>query len=146
MGNFENAVKSTPDIQNGYRKGLQALGANSKYVSANNNSQIEGSVDIDNATHAKYPTASRWDYVVGYNEVLYFIEVHPASSGKNVDEMLAKYNWLKSWLSQNASLLNANPNKKYRWVRTGKVSIPTSQATRKLQQAGISPVGTVKME
>lgn len=27
MGNFENAVKSTPDIQNGYRKGLQALGA-----------------------------------------------------------------------------------------------------------------------
>lgn len=40
MGNFENAVKSTPDIQNGYRKGLQALGANSKYVSATDNSQI----------------------------------------------------------------------------------------------------------
>lgn len=146
MSNFEKAVKGTPDIENGYKKGLQALGANSKYVIATNNSSIEGSVDIDKTTHGKYPTASRWDYVVGYNEILYFIEVHPASSGKNVDEMFAKYNWLKSWLSQNAPLLNAIPNKKFRWIRTGKVAIPNSQTVRKLQQAGISPVGMVRME
>jgi len=145
MGDFEKAVKGTPDIKDGFKNGLQALGSNSKYVSTKDNSLIEGSVDIDSSTHDKYPTASRWDYAVGYSDDVYFIEVHPAASGRNVDEMLAKFNWLKSWLSSDAPLLNALPNKKFRWVNTGKVALPNSQAVRKLQQAGVSLVGKVRM-
>ncbi len=146
MNNFENAVNNTPEIKGNFKKGLQALGNNSQYVSACNNSLTEGSVDIDSATKNKYPTASRWDYAIGYNKTLYLIEVHPASSGNNADEMLKKFYWLKDWLSSQAPLLNAISPKKYRWANTGKVNLPNSQTVRKLQQLGLSPKGKVKLE
>ncbi len=82
--------------------------------------------------------ANRWDYIVGYRNQSYFVEVHPASTSE-VGNIINKLNWLKQWLSINASHLNdikaANP---FHWVSTGRIGIlPNSTYSRRLAIAGL---------
>lgn len=120
---FFDAVKSCDEIKDAFKPGFLALKANSKVLYAENTKLINGSVDIDEAVKAHRPNEARWDYVVGYANEAYFIEVHPANTS-NVEEMVKKVTWLKNWLETKAPNLKAlNKNEVYYWVPSGKVKI-----------------------
>ena len=70
---FRKAVTATQDIRTGYQPGLAALGIYSYKVSVADTTKLQGSVDIDACTTAKYPHANRWDYALAYkNEVFFY--------------------------------------------------------------------------
>lgn len=130
---FKDSVNNCDEIKNALKPGLSALKGNSKDVKAADTKLIEGSVDIDEAVRDKYPEDSRWDYVVGYSNEAFFIEVHPAATS-NVDEMVKKVKWLKYWLSSVASDLKTLHKKEiYYWIPSGSVKIlPGSVQYRKI--------------
>lgn len=120
---FKEAVSKCQEIQSALQPGLTALGGNSKVVKPKDSKSIDGSVDIDSALKIKYPTESRWDYVVGYADEALFIEVHPADTS-NVEEMVKKVKWLVNWLAISAPDLNLlHKRKVYYWVPSGRVNI-----------------------
>jgi hypothetical protein len=89
-----------------FRKGLGALRQTDlAHVSAQRPREITGSVDVDTSLTAALPNAARWDYVVGRTQgnvhLTHWIEVHPASAGKNVHEIEKKLAWLMTWLRDN---------------------------------------------
>lgn len=132
---FKEAIETIPEVKSGFRNGLQALGANAQVVEASDTRKLNGSVDIDTCTKALYPSASRWDYAIGYEAKAYFLEVHPANTS-NVDEMLKKVEWLTNWLKEKAPALKriAASNSFY-WVPSGRCKILAhSSQKRKLAQ------------
>lgn len=135
---FQKAVEITPEISNAYCSGLQALGANSTKVILADARLVNGSVDIDSATHSLYPNEARWDYAVGYSGKVYFIEVHPANTS-NVKEMLAKTKWLIRWLQTKApKIKELMAVESYYWVASGECKIsPNSPQYRQLAQSHI---------
>lgn len=96
---FQNAVKSIPEIKDGYCHGLQALGQNAQKVKFKDSKKLNGSVDIDKSTIALYPEANRWDYAIGYDGKAYFLEIHPANTS-DVTPVIEKAKWLENWLQQ----------------------------------------------
>lgn len=116
---FENIVESIGDIENCYKAGLQALeGNDSTKIRVQNTRKINGSVNLDACTVEKYPTDNRWDYIIGYKEMLFFVEIHPASTS-NVSEVVKKVVWLKQWLKVKGTPLMTRIAKKepYRWLQ-----------------------------
>lgn len=137
---FKEAVEKTPSIEACYETGLRALGANSGRVIPENTRALEGSVYLDGCVSRIYPNSPRWDYIIGYNQQAYFVEVHPANTG-NVAEMLNKLRWLKSWLQEHGAEINAMKasDKPFRWVATGGIAIlKDSSQARKLAQSGLT--------
>ena len=104
-----------------FRKGLGELRQTDvAHISAQRSREITGSADVDASLATALPNAARWDYVVGRTQGIFlqthWIEVHPASAGKNVHEIEKKLAWLMAWLRD-------NPLAKYPrdvvWVATG---------------------------
>lgn len=63
---FQKAIENTPDVQHGYREGLQAIEkADKRAVMAKDARKLDGSLNIDEETKMLYPNESRWDYAVG---------------------------------------------------------------------------------
>lgn len=145
---FQKAVSNTPDISQSYCKGLQALKNREKEkLRVTDSSKIDGSVDIDNAVKSIYPTENRWDYVVGYDNKVCFIEVHPAYTSE-VSTMEAKLAWLKKWLKEKAPLLNNMPKTEvpYVWIQTkGSYILPQSKEARKVSLLGIKMVPLLQL-
>ena len=79
---FKQAVEATPDVATGFRTRLNAFGAHSSKVSVSDTHLLQGSLDIDTCTTAKYPNSNRWDYVFAYKGEAFFIEVHSANSSE----------------------------------------------------------------
>ncbi|MFN4144359.1 MAG: hypothetical protein ACK4GN_00930 [Runella sp.] len=143
---FHEAVEATPDIANGYKTGLSALGTHSSKISVASTSLLEGSVDIDSCTSKKYPNSNRWDYVFSYKGEAYFIEVHSADSSE-VRTVLNKLQWLKDWLTQHAPEINRlrakNP---FYWIQSKGFAIPkTSPQYRAASAAGIKPIAKLNL-
>ena len=148
MSKFEAIVRSVTDISEGYKPGLSAMGANSRYVLAKDTRKLDGSVDIDACTHDKYQGDHRWDYVLSYDERAFFVEVHPTTGGE-VKEMEAKIGWLKAWLKQHAKPLNEFPSGKPRftWVSSGKCGLlKSSPEYRRAAMLGLLPVKMLVLE
>jgi hypothetical protein len=141
LNNFQRAVEATPDIANGYKPGLSALGIYSSKISVDHTSLIEGSVDIDTCTTNRYPNASRWDYVFSYNGKAYFVEVHSAKTDE-VSTVLRKLQWLKDWLRVHAPQINSlKASKPFYWIQSRDFAIPrTSPQYRKAITAGLKPI------
>lgn len=140
---FKTAVENTPDVANGYNYGLQALEkADKNVVKLKDNFKADGSLNIDKETKALYPKDSRWDYAIGYDGKVYFVEVHPANTS-NISEMAKKKEWLKNWLSLKAPLLDDLPSghPRFLWAATESGVHISKQAsyTRKLAQLGFNP-------
>lgn len=135
---FRRAVQNTPQIANCYQNGKSALGINSVKVREANPRSLSGSVELDACLLRQFPTANRWDYVVGYNNVAYFMEVHHASTSE-VDTMINKLNWLKNWLRTDGTYLDAiKASNPYHWVFTNKNTISKgSTYERRLVRAGL---------
>ncbi len=126
---FKGAVEATPQIKDAYRPGLQALRKpERKRVSAEDDRQLTGSVDLDRAVKDAHPNDRRWDYAVAHRpgnwsrgrEIVYWIEIHPATSG-DVGDVLAKLAWLRKWLSANSPALH-KMRCEFIWISSGKTS------------------------
>ena len=89
---FRMAVEGTSDVAKGYCHGLQALeNADKTAVKLKDKRKVDGSLNIDKETKYLYPNDPRWDYAVGYDDKVFFIEVHPANTS-NISEMEKKKN------------------------------------------------------
>lgn len=58
---FRKAIENTPDVQHGYREGLQAIvKADKRAVMVKDARRLDGSLNIDEETKMLYPNESRW--------------------------------------------------------------------------------------
>ena len=95
---FESIVQAIPAIASAYRDGLQALESkDAGKVKPQNPRNLSGSVYLDKCLEKTNPHDARWDYVIGYCEKAYFVEVHPANTS-NVDEVVKKKKYPQSLL------------------------------------------------
>ena len=100
---FKKAIEYTPDVNKGYKEGLGALGAYSKKIIIPKNATLDGSLDIDSETAMLYPSDNRWDYAIGCDGKVYYIEVHSAITSE-VSTVIKKLKWLKSLIVQMLSI------------------------------------------
>lgn len=146
---FKQAVEGTPDIATNFKVGLTALGAYSSKVSVSDTSQLQGSVDIDSATTAKYPQDNRWDYAFAYKGEVFFIEVHSANTGE-VSTVIRKLRWLKDWLNNQAPEINKLKSKTvtpFYWIQSnGFAILKTSRQYREAAQNNIMPKAILKID
>ena len=123
---FEEAVKATPDVSEGYREGVGAFGKYADKIKVPDQGKIDGSLDIDAATEKRYPDATRWDYALCYDGEVFYIEVHSAITSE-VSRMIRKLQWLKTWLPSKAPEihnLTAKNKQPYYWVQSSNCNIP----------------------
>lgn len=130
---FVDAVDRCHELRGTAQPGLSALGSDSATVCADDTRLLDGSVNIDDVLKTLYPNAARWDYAVGFDGEVYFIEVHPAAT-KNIDEMIRKLTWLRQWLLEKAPELKAlHRCEVYYWIPSGRVRIlKTSSQYRRI--------------
>jgi hypothetical protein len=139
---FKKAVEATEDIATCYKVGLTALGSYSDRVVVSDTSKLQGSVDIDSCTTAKYPNANRWDYALAYKSEIYYVEVHSANTAE-VDTMIRKLEWLKQWLRTEAPEINKLTAKQnaFVWIQSKNFQIlKTSPQYRRAKRVGLLPV------
>ncbi len=145
---FKVAVEGTSDIESGYCIGLRAMGTYSTKVQVVNTKQLTGSVDIDGMVKDRYPEDARWDYVIGYRQYAYFVEVHSAETSE-VKTVLAKLKWLKNWLSTQAPGLVQiqSPVDPFVWIPSGRIGIlPHSPQAMRLNQSGLRLMPILKLK
>lgn len=144
---FREAIEKTPDVKDGYCIGLNAIGEYKNRIKVKTPSKIAGSLDIDEITKRLYPNANRWDYAIGYDGKIYFVEVHSAS-GKEVKVVIAKLLWLKGWLDSRAPELNKlKGDRPYHWIQSGKFGIlKDSRHYRIAAQNGILPKPYIELQ
>ena len=139
--NFTDAVARTPEIAECLKNGLQALERQDKTkIKVNSSRELKGSVYIDKCLEKRYPNAPRWDYVFGYKDKVYYIEVHPADNTRKVREVTAKLRWLKQWHKHSAKNLEVLEGQStYHWISTGKTvsSVKRGKYLQILAQNGI---------
>ena len=113
---FEKAIKK--DLPGHFQKGIQAVEKNDKAkFDFLNLAKVNGSVDIDKALEQSDKSGNRWDYSIGYNNKAYFFEVHSMSSGKNIDEVIKKAQWLELFLKKTTSI-NSIKQYPFCWIAT----------------------------
>lgn len=142
---FAGDVDATEGLAGAHRSGLGALsGSAASHVSVRPETRLSGSVDLDSALRPLFPTAARWDYVIGRKQgrkrdLLHWIEIHPASGGKNVGEVAAKVQWLRGWLA--GTPLAAYPRRLV-WVASGRAAFNARDPKLKaLALAGVQFAG-----
>ena len=139
--NFTDAVRSVPEIAECLEDGLQALERQDKQkIKVNASRDLKGSVYIDKCLDRRYPNAPRWDYVFGYRDRVYYVEIHPADNTRKVREVTAKLQWLKQWLKRSARCLeDLEGQSTYHWISTGKTasSVKRGKYLQILAQNGI---------
>ena len=139
--NFTEAIQSIPEIAECLKNGLQALDRQDKTkIKVNASRDLKISVYIDKCLEKRYPNAPRWDYVFGYKDRVYYVEVHPADNTRKVGEVTAKLQWLKQWRKRSArSLEDLEGQSTYHWISTGKTasSVKRGKYLQILAQNGI---------
>ncbi|MBI2418302.1 MAG: hypothetical protein HYV28_10465 [Ignavibacteriales bacterium] len=144
---FKEAVESTPEVKNCYQAGLKALGKYSNKIQVKDNGKCDGSLDIDKCTMVKYPQAPRWDYAIGYDGKVVFVEVHSANTSE-VSKMFDKLDWLKWWLTNNAPAINKLKkfNPAFVWIQSNGFAILKHSAQyRRVAQINLLPVNKLNL-
>jgi hypothetical protein len=147
---FEQAVKATVEVQNCYQKGKLAIKRNERVKVELSDPQLGGgSLFIDQCliSQGLYPNANRWDYAIDYNGEVFFFEVHSANSSE-VSTVLNKLDWLKDWLHQKATEINAIKAKSpFYWVQSnGYHILPNSRQERTVIQKGLKPISRLVLK
>lgn len=144
--NLKTAVEKTPDVKGHYKPGLQAVKNSAKYIVCREERLITGSVYIDKATEHLYPEANRWDYVIEFSNLLYYVEPHPADADHQVDKVCAKARWLFWWLKNRAPEIGRLRSAGLFWVQTGKNTVlKDSRQKRKLAVLGVKIACPLKL-
>lgn len=127
---FTDVVRKTTEIAECLKAGLQALGSNRHKIRANVTRNIMGSVNIDDCLTKRYPNAPRWDYVICYNDRLYYVEVHQGRTSE-IDNVIAKLDWLRKWRRRSANRLeDLKDLSTYHWISTGKIDTAFAKNNR----------------
>lgn len=147
VNRFRQAVEATPQIQNAYNSGLQALLSKERgKIQLSDTVDCEGSVDIDTTVRRLYPQDNRWDYCFSYKGEVFFAEIHSANTGE-VDTVIRKLQWLKDWLRVQAPQLNqlkATSGPAYYWIQSKGFNIlPGSAQYRRMINEKIKPVSKI---
>ena len=141
---FLSDCDAVPELLGASKPGLQALNAQDvAHVSKQPTTVLTTGIDIDTALTASQPNAARWDYGVaqkqGGQEIVHWIEVHPASGGNSIAQMHSTLAWLKAWLHDKP--LAAHPRAVI-WVASGKSAFNARDPKLKaLAQAGLRFAG-----
>ena len=137
--NFRQAVNSTTKLANDLKDRLQALERNHrKKIQVGDQDQLQGSIDIDSCLKQDYPHDPRWDYVFGYRNKIYYVEVHSANGGGNVSAVIEKKRWLENWRKSHATALDdLKRSSEYYWINTKRVKLPRHKYARQLSKNGI---------
>lgn len=146
---FQEAVEKTPEVRDGFCAGKQAIkNSDRSRIEATDDRKLQGSLDIDGQIKSLYPHEPRWDYALSYNDIMYYVEIHPAETSE-VDKVVSKVRWLKNWLRTKAPEINRLPkaDNPYVWVQSGRYAIlPTSKEMKKLSAAGLLVVNKLKLK
>ena len=121
---FASASAEVPALRGNCLPGLQALKAQDRrHVTKERKTRLTVGVDIDFALAPAQPNAARWDYGIGYrqgdDELVHWVEVHPASGRSNLTEMAKKLTWLQAWLRDSGL---GKFQKRIVWVASGVAS------------------------
>jgi hypothetical protein len=142
--NFTDAIQNVPELARCLENGLQALERQDRNkINVNSSRDLKGSVYIDKCLERRYPNAPRWDYVFGYRDRVYYVEVHSADNTRKVGEVTAKLGWLgwlKQWRKLSAKNLEGLEGQStYHWISTGKTasSVKRGKYLQTLAQNGI---------
>ncbi len=139
--NFTEAIQNVPKLARCLKNGLQALERRDRNkINVNLSRDLKGSVYIDKCLERHYPNAPRWDYVFGYKDRIYYVEVHPADNTRKVREVTAKLRWLKQWRERSAQCFEDwEGQSTYHWISTGRTlsSIKRGKYLQILAQNGI---------
>lgn len=121
---FKGCIESIPMISAAFKDGLKAVERRDvSKIKTNDSRMLSGSVYLDECLKVTFPHEARWDYIIGFKDMAYFAEVHPANTS-NVDEVVKKKVWLESWISNHASILKTCMAKdNYYWIASGKIAI-----------------------
>lgn len=142
--NFKDIIQKIEILKGCYQSGLQALGSNSLSIQVENTRLCEGSIDLDNCLKEIYPSENRWDYVVGYENKSYFIEVHPADTS-DVKVIIKKAEWLKKLLDNEAEKLKVISHQIFYWIATSGVKLKGNKYQKQLAQSKIVIVKVLKL-
>lgn len=146
---FQEAVEKTPEVRIGFCIGKQAIKNSDRCkIKATDDRKLQGSLDIDRQVKSLYPREPRWDYALSYNDIISYIEIHPAETSE-VDKVVSKVRWLKTWLKTKAPEIDKLPKAEnpYVWVLSGRYAIlPTSKEKRKLSGAGLLVVKNLNLK
>lgn len=138
---FKQLIQGIHTINTCFRNELQALGNNSSKIQPADTRKCEGSIGMDSCLAKTNPNDSRWDYAVGYDQKIYYIEIHPASTSE-VDTVIKKLFWLKTWLNEDGLPVKSAFDDKsatYHWIASGKIAIlKNSLYARRLAQSGLN--------
>jgi hypothetical protein len=143
---FKQVVEAVPQLRGAYRPGLQALkGEHRERIQCNDTRRLAGSLDPDSSLQKSLPDEPRWDYGVGvrvsqHADCCHWVEVHPATEG-DVEDVLKKHDWLKTWLAQHApGLLGMTATEKgYVWIATKTIGFRQgSPKAKQLEAGGVS--------
>ena len=150
---FEEAVKATPEIKDCFKISLKALERDhtSKIKFADKN-KLCGSVFLDQClTDQNLSPGNRWDYIICYDQELYFVEVHGAYP-KEVDVVIRKKEWLKLWLREKApeiSKLQVKNKSAFHWIQSDRFDFQTPKTNPWLKRAaenGIKPKKSLELK
>jgi len=113
-------------------------------IDSEDTSHIRGSVNVERCLQPRYCDQRQWDYAVGDQptnlgeEVVYWIEVHPANP-RAFDFVREKLASLQKWLGEHAAELNAM-DKAFVWISSGKTTLGDRQR-RQLTLLALRQVG-----
>lgn len=146
---FRQAVEQTPNLNQAWQPGLQALRAQDRpHIQAEDTHQLGGSADVDAALRESEPNANRWDFAIGHQhtdrdeEFIYWVEIHTGSDNQ-INVVLAKLEWLKNWLRQDGLGLDRF-ERDFIWVSSGHTLFTKGSAQVKtLAQKGLIYAGKV---
>lgn len=137
---FQRAIENTKEVKDGFCVGKQAIkSADRSKIVAADDKKLQGSLDIDSQVRELYHNENRWDYALSYDDRIYFFEIHPAVTSE-VDVVIKKLEWLKSWLRTQAPAIDELPKADcpYTWVQSGGYAIlPNTRERMKLSVSGI---------
>lgn len=145
---FKKVILETTEVKHCYKVGLRALVEHTSKIEVKNTRYLSGSVSIDDCVKTIYPKANRWDYIFGYKDEAFFMEVHPAHTGE-VKAVLNKFDWLIKWLKEKAEKINsikAKDKPAFYWVQSeGYRILRDSPQERLIIQKGLRPVSKIKL-
>ncbi|MEZ0296078.1 MAG: hypothetical protein ACAI35_06445 [Candidatus Methylacidiphilales bacterium] len=147
--NFRADVEATPHLKYQWKSGLGALRPEDKLhivLEDTSTSHLKGSVDIDSSLRSLFPNSNRWDFAIGYkhvnlnDEVIYWVEFHTGTDNQ-IKVVLAKLDWLKSWLNTDGVRLT-DYKRKFIWAPSGRTSFTKgSVQVKQLASRGITYTG-----
>jgi hypothetical protein len=134
---FVRAVGKTPHLKEHLKPGLTAIRRSDRVrIQCSQPRRLTGSVDLDAALKPVQPTKPRWDYGIGLDSRVVWLEVHPASS-HHIDEVLNKLAWLRQWLEADAPALRCLRTE-FIWLASGRVGFRSgSPQMKRIAQCGL---------